>query len=59
MLSDGGIGMDKEKLIEAAKLIKKYCYNYGNGCEGCLFSVGEDCSLYNFPEDWIIEEDKQ
>lgn len=50
----------KEKLIEAAKLIREHC-DHSPNCEGCPFM--EDwvgiCGVKNaYPSGWYIEGDK-
>lgn len=55
--------MEREKLIEAAKLLKEYCDSHGD-CNRCPFicktSDGfEECSISEFsPDAWDLPEEQ-
>ena len=45
---------EEQKVIEAVKTIKEYCYKQID-CNDCKYNyIG--CKDHRYPEDWIIEE---
>ena len=45
----------EQKVIEAIKVIKKYCHR--RKCKDCEYNNSDGCMFENYaPEDWIIEE---
>ena len=52
--------MEREKLIEAAKMLKEHCKKRDEFClcNACIFYDAEacECRIYNFPDRWDLSE---
>ena len=55
---------EKQKLMEAVKIISDYCEKQSKHCQKCIFYVNGGvhatfCGLTNWPNFWLDDTDKE